>query len=104
MENSYDTLLKSISDKYSEILGDNLAGIYVHGSIAFNCFSWASSDIDFIVVVFQKISTDDKLALLRILHSLRGLALENYSSSQPLYLTDEARIAFCEYALEYICI
>lgn len=30
---------------------ENLIGVYVHGSLAFGCFSWDNSDIDFIVVL-----------------------------------------------------
>jgi len=43
-------LLDGISREYCSILGDNLVGIYVHGSIAFGCFNWNKSDIDFLVV------------------------------------------------------
>lgn len=44
-------LLDRIKTAYSKILGDRLAGIYVHGSIVFGCFNWDRSDIDFLVVV-----------------------------------------------------
>ena len=71
---TYNILLQTISDRYLEILGNNLTGIYVHGSIAFNCFSWDNSDIDFIVVVEHKISRQDKLDLLNVLHQLNSQA------------------------------
>jgi len=44
--------------------------MYVHGSIAFGCFRWETSDIDFIVVVDTKIDASTKLRLLEALTSL----------------------------------
>lgn len=43
----YQEILRKIATAYTKILQDNLAGIYVHGSIAFGCFHWSKSDIDF---------------------------------------------------------
>lgn len=43
-------LMDTIARSYAAILGDGLTGIYVHGSLAFGCFCWQTSDIDFIVV------------------------------------------------------
>jgi streptomycin 3"-adenylyltransferase len=47
----YNNILKIIKQEYQTILGDNLVGIYVHGSIAFGCFHEEKSDIDFIAVI-----------------------------------------------------
>ncbi|MEG0775396.1 aminoglycoside adenylyltransferase domain-containing protein [Clostridium sp.] len=69
---NYKTILNVISTKYKEILESNLVGIYVHGSIAFNCFNWNKSDIDFLVVVNEKLSESVKLRLLEVLESLRA--------------------------------
>ncbi len=66
----YHILLDRITGRYADILGDNCVGIYVHGSICLNDFAWHRSDIDFIVVVRDAPSADDKLALLRTLHDL----------------------------------
>lgn len=38
-------LLKAIVREYRRILGSSLAGIYLHGSAAFGCFRWQTSDI-----------------------------------------------------------
>ena len=43
-------LMDTIARSYAAILGDGLTGIYVHGSLAFGCFCWQTSDIDFIVI------------------------------------------------------
>ena len=44
-------LLDKIVSAYNDILQENLTGIYVHGSLAFGCFRWEKSDVDFLVVV-----------------------------------------------------
>ena len=47
------------------MLQNNLTGIYIHGSIAFNCFNWEKSDIDYIVVVNRSIPVDVKNKLMK---------------------------------------
>lgn len=59
-----NTVLEGIQKQYTKILGYNLVGIYVHGSIAFNCFNWEKSDIDYIVVVNEPLSLDVKKKLM----------------------------------------
>lgn len=70
----YQELLAIISMRYNELLAENLVGIYVHGSIAFGCFNWNKSDIDFIVVVNKSINQQTKLQLLQVLEYLRNRA------------------------------
>ena len=67
-------LLKEIVLQYRAILGENLVGIYLHGSLAFGCFRWETSDIDFLVAVQAPPSLDEKLALLRVLAGLERSA------------------------------
>ncbi|OPJ59394.1 aminoglycoside adenylyltransferase domain-containing protein [Clostridium oryzae] len=71
---NYKLVLDKIKEEYSNILKDNLVGIYVHGSIAFNCFNWNKSDIDFIVVVKEKISKGTKLQLMKVTTELNAVA------------------------------
>ena len=59
-------LLEQIKQTYIQILGRKLVGIYVHGSLAFDSFQ-TSSDIDFLVVVNQKLTLEDKVRLISIL-------------------------------------
>ncbi len=63
-------ILSIIGNEYQEILGDNLCGIYIHGSLAFDCFHWNKSDIDFVTVVYEKLTQQQKellmLSLLRL--------------------------------------
>lgn len=60
-------ILIKIANEYYKILGNNLIGIYVHGSIAFGCFNPNKSDIDFIVVVNNIPSLEEKEALVQTL-------------------------------------
>jgi len=73
----FQKLLTNISERYSQILGENLIGIYVHGSIAFGCFNWERSDIDFLVVIDESLSHDVKQRLLQVLEDLRNLSPPN---------------------------
>ena len=43
-----------------EVLGDNLAGIYLHGSAAMGCFQPKKSDLDFLVVAGGPMTDADK--------------------------------------------
>lgn len=63
-------LLQFLQRRYSAILGENLVGIYIHGSIAFGCFRWETSDIDLAVVVDSAIDAPTKLRLLEVLANL----------------------------------
>lgn len=60
-------LLTAIRDDFLSILGKNLVGMYVHGSIAFGCFSWEKSDVDFIAVAEKPLPHEHQLAIIRAL-------------------------------------
>lgn len=60
-------LLARVCGAYRAILGEKLTGFYVHGSIAFGCFTWATGDIDFLAVVNAPLTQGEKEALVRIL-------------------------------------
>ncbi|MBE5807898.1 MAG: DUF4111 domain-containing protein [Clostridiales bacterium] len=56
-------LLDAIRDGCVSALGETLTGVYVHGSVAFGCFAWDRSDIDFLVVVRGAPTRGQKKAL-----------------------------------------
>ena len=58
--------MERICRRYSEILGEQLTGIYLHGSAAFGCASDAS-DLDFIVVVSGAPSQQQKREMIALL-------------------------------------
>lgn len=51
----YRNLLREFVQENIRILGDNLAGVYLHGSMVMNCFNPKKSDLDLIVVIKEKI-------------------------------------------------
>ena len=63
-------LLQRVCNEYARILGQKLTGIYLHGSMAFGCFTWATGDIDFLVVVEEPLNQSEKEALIRVLLTL----------------------------------
>jgi len=60
-------LLYETAVEYREVLKENLVGVYEHGSLAFGCFRWEVSDVDFLVVVKRPIQQAEKECLIRIL-------------------------------------
>ncbi len=64
------SLLETLSRQYRAILGDRLTGLYLHGSLAFGCFRWETSDIDFLVVTEDLPALDEKVRLMRALLAL----------------------------------
>ena len=59
-----------------EILGDNLTGIYLHGSAVMGCFNPDKSDIDLIVVVRDSLSDDVKRKYMDMVTTLNEDAPE----------------------------
>ncbi len=47
----------------SDAFGENLIGVYLHGSLAMASFNPISSDVDLLVVVRDRLSRDQKIAL-----------------------------------------
>lgn len=64
------SLLAELSRQYRIILQNRLTGIYVHGSLAFGCFRWDVSDIDFLVVTENPPTLSEKAELIRALLTL----------------------------------
>lgn len=60
----WQLLMDGICDDFAGILGENLVGIYVHGSIAFGCFRWETGDVDFLAVVEKTLTHREKVALI----------------------------------------
>ncbi len=49
------------------LLGENLTGVYLHGSVAFGCFRWEKSDIDFLIVVKEDLPYGVKRRLMDLI-------------------------------------
>jgi len=70
---NYKRILNKILEAYKSILGDNLVGIYIHGSIAFGCFNPSKSDINFMAVVKDRLTLEEKEKIIRELIALSPL-------------------------------
>jgi len=60
----YQNLINEFVNITKEIIGSHLTGIYLHGSLAMGCFHPKKSDIDFIVVIEDNISDEQKMRFM----------------------------------------
>ena len=65
-----EEILTTIREIFQTVLKGKLTGIYVHGSIAFGCFNRDKSDIDFLVVVKEALTQQEKEEIIRLLLQL----------------------------------
>lgn len=72
----YDDLLARFTEMSKDILGDNLVGVYLHGSAVMDCFNPQKSDLDLILVVERALDDGVKLAFLAELVRLNEEAPE----------------------------
>ena len=61
--------LDRIIAAFQSLLGENLVGLYLHGSLAMGCYNPRSSDIDFLAVVQEPLSVKAKR---QVIHFLLG--------------------------------
>ena len=70
--------LKIVTENFvtqsKEILGDNLVGIYLHGSAVMGCFNEKTSDIDLLVVIHRDMSEEEKHRYMDMVVELNTLA------------------------------
>ena len=70
----YQNLINEIVAVSREIIGEQLTGIYLHGSLAMGCFNPDKSDIDFIIVIGDNISDEQKMRFMERIVVLNGQA------------------------------
>jgi streptomycin 3"-adenylyltransferase len=63
-------LLRAFVQSFRATLGENLSGVYLHGSLAMGCFNPLSSDVDILVVVNQPLPDPVKYEIGHILLQL----------------------------------
>lgn len=68
----YDTLssdvkeqIKKVKNIWLEHLGNDVTGIYIHGSIALKCFTEGVSDIDLLIITNRRILRHERLAIVQ---------------------------------------
>ena len=70
--------LKMITENFVkqsiEILGNNLVGVYLHGSAAMGCYNDEKSDIDLLVVIHNDMSEEEKHRYMNMVVELNSLA------------------------------
>lgn len=74
MQFNIEEIFNKILIEHRKILNDNLVGIYLHGSLVMGCFNENSSDIDYIVVIKEKISFEIKRRIIDFLIDLSQYA------------------------------
>lgn len=69
---NFNTLSPAVKEQIAKVteawlngIGESVIGIYIHGSIALNCFKEGSSDIDLLIVTDKRISREDRLLVAR---------------------------------------
>ena len=70
----YQKLINDFVDLTIEILGSQLTGIYLHGSLAMGCFNPEKSDIDLIVVIEHEITDVQKMQFMEQIVALNRQA------------------------------
>ena len=63
--------LEKIRLAFEKCLGEELVGLYVHGSLAFGCFRHDVSDVDLLAVVKDTPTLEKKIALIEAILALR---------------------------------
>ena len=62
----YPSLVDHFADGCREIFGENLVGVYLHGSLAMGCFNPEKSDIDLLAVTEAPADREQKRRLLAL--------------------------------------
>lgn len=75
---SAEALTESLTDALRRILGRDLSGVYLHGSLALGCFHPEHSDIDLLLVVRQGLAPEQQRDVVRALldHSANPYPLD----------------------------
>lgn len=61
----YQNLIDEFTAMSKEVIGDKLTGIYLHGSMAMNCFNPEKSDIDLLIVIESDITDMQKMEFMK---------------------------------------
>lgn len=67
-------LLDKLTEYSNHIFGDNLVGVYLHGSMAMGCFNPMKSDLDILVIVENPITYIQKKMFMDVIVALNDSA------------------------------
>lgn len=65
-----EDLLQRFTEMSKAVFGENLVGVYLHGSLAMGCFNPEKSDLDLILIVERDIPSVQKLEFLKFVVEL----------------------------------
>jgi predicted nucleotidyltransferase len=68
------SVLEELEAQVRDLLGANLRGIYVYGSLAFECYNPARSDVDVLVVTRRRMAPETRRELSSVLNRLQEKA------------------------------
>lgn len=57
-EMNYDAVIACFTEMSKRVLGNNLVGVYLHGSAAMGCFNPKKSDLDFLLVEVVRLNEE----------------------------------------------
>lgn len=89
----YLNVLNEFTTMSKEIFGDKLTGIYLHGSMAMNCFNPEKSDIDLLVVIENAVTDAQKMEFMK-----RVVKLNEQASAKGLEISLVKR----EYCMPFV--
>jgi len=72
--NALKTITAKFVEKSKDILGNNLVGVYLHGSAVMGCFNEKTSDIDLLVVIHHDMTEEEKHQYMDMVVELNTLA------------------------------
>ena len=62
--------LNGITKIFTDEIKDDLVGVYLHGSLAMECFNPETSDVDMLVVCKSKMTNEEKKIIIQRLLKL----------------------------------
>ena len=72
-EQRLSLLIRRLCETLKDALGENLTGIYLHGSVAMGCFNWNTGDVDCLVVTTEPLGMAAKTAMIDTCLALQPL-------------------------------
>lgn len=70
----YQSVIDEFTSMSKEIIGNKVTGIYLHGSMAMNCFNPDKSDIDLLIVIESDITDVQKMEFMKRVAKLNAQA------------------------------
>jgi predicted nucleotidyltransferase len=83
-----ERLAERLAEELAAILGDDLLGVYLHGSVAMGCFNPDRSDIDLLVVTREALSLARRRSVVALMLARSGVP---YPIEMTLMTADQVR-------------